>query len=64
MTKARGVLVKHLIEELKRYDGNSRCMVWIGNSVGFAGLYLDGQGDDPNDPVEFSIVSEEEKIGR
>jgi len=60
---AKGVLVKDLIKELKKYNGNSRCMVWIGNSVGFAGLYLDGQGDDPDDPVEFSIFSEEKKKG-
>jgi len=53
--KSRGVLVKHLIQELEKYDDDSHCMVWVGGSVGFAGLYLDGQGDDPNDPVEFSF---------
>ena len=56
----KGMKVKDLIEELKRYDGNSRCMVWVGGSVGFAGLYLDGQEDDSDDPVEFSVFPEEE----
>jgi len=51
----KGVKVKYLIEELQEHDPNARCMVYLGGKVGFVGLYLDGRGDDPNDPVEFSL---------